>query len=256
MVFIEKLVGILSFTLLYLWHINRVTLILFLITLILLIFLYYVCVRNSSLVPNLINHLLKGSSHNRKKHAMEKMQHYHELSRTPRIAPVLIPLAVTIFVAYIILNKYIFLAIVTSGSMAPTLEVTDMVFMQSLQIDPEEGEIIMFDVKEVNMPVIHRIQSIIDGRIKTKGDAAQFTDDWTLKEKEIKGEAVMFKGKPIIVKGIGEYLLFNPEKTKITRYGSEMYKMSQIVQGVKRLGLTIFIICILLYVLSATSSKR
>ncbi len=256
MVFIERLVGVLSFSLLYLWHINRVVLILFLTTLILFIILYNVHVRNSSAIVRLLNYLLRSSGHNPRRRATERMKRYRDLSRRPGLAPRLIPLAITISVAYIVLNQYIFLAVVTSGSMAPTLEVNDLVLVQSLRIDPEEGEIIMFDVKDANMPVIHRINSITGGRIKTKGDAAEFADDWTIKKEEIKGEVVIFRGRPIVVKSIGEYLLFDPEEIKVTRYGSEMYRMSQIVKGVKQLGLTIFVVCILLYMLSVTSSKH
>ncbi|MCD4735757.1 MAG: signal peptidase I [Bacteroidales bacterium] len=176
------------------------------------------------------------------------MKRYHELSKRPKILPVIIPLVITVFTAYIILNQLIFLAIITSGSMSPTLEVKELVHIQNLEIDPKQGDIIMFETKEATMPVIHRIYSVSGNEIMTKGDASELTDKWILNKEQIKGKAILFQGKPIIVKNIGEYLLFDPNNVQITKYGSEMYRISQIVKNIKNLGLIIFIICILLYV--------
>ncbi len=109
----------------------------------------------------------------------------------------------------------------------------------------------MFETKDAKMPVIHRVYSAGSTGIKTKGDAAEFVDGWTLKKDQIRGEAVLFQGKPIIVKNISEYLLFDPKEVRITKYGSEFYRISEIIKNVKQLGLTIFIICILLYIFTA-----
>ncbi|MBU4374812.1 MAG: signal peptidase I [Euryarchaeota archaeon] len=184
------------------------------------------------------------------------MKHYHELSRAPRILPVVIPLIITGLAAYIILNKLLFFAIITSGSMSPTLEVKDLVLMQSLKIEPQQGDIIMFETKDAKMPVIHRVYSAGSSGIKTKGDAVELVDNWILKKDQIRGEAVLFQGKPMIVKNIGEYLLFDPKEVRITKYGSEFYRISEIIKNVKQLGLTIFIICILLYIFTAFTSRR
>jgi signal peptidase I len=175
------------------------------------------------------------------------MKHYHELSKRPKILPVIIPLIITGLTAYIILNQLVFLAIITSGSMSPSLEVKDLVLMQNLKIDPQQGEIIMFETKEATMPVIHRIYSVSGYEVRTKGDAVELVDDWIIKKDQIQGEAIIFQGKPIVVKNIGEYLLFDPNYVRITKYGSEMHTVSQIIKNIKNLGLTIFVICILLY---------
>ncbi|MCD4766321.1 MAG: hypothetical protein K8R34_07405, partial [Methanosarcinales archaeon] len=95
---------------------------------------------------------------------------------------------------------------------------------------------------------IHRIYSISGEDIRTKGDAGERVDDWIMKKDQIQGEALIFQGKPIVVKNIGEYLLFDPNYVKITKYGSEIYQMSKIIKNIKSLGLTIFIICIFLYI--------
>ena len=176
------------------------------------------------------------------------MKHYHELSKRPKILPVIIPLIITGLTAYIILNQLIFLAIITTGSMSPTLEVKDLVLMQNLKIDPQQGDIIMFETKEARMPVIHKIYSISGDEIRTKGDAVELVDNWIMKKDQIQGEAISFQGKPVVVKNIGEYLLFDPNNVRITKYGSEIYQISKFIKNIKNLGLTIFIICILLYI--------
>ena len=141
-----------------------------------------------------------------------------------------------------------FFAIITTGSMSPVLETKDLVLMQNLKVDPQQGDIIMFETKEAPMPVIHRIYSISGEDIRTKGDAAELVDPWIIRKDQMQGEAIIFQGKPIVVKSLGEYLLFDPNNVKITKYGSLIYQMSKIIKNIKNLGLTIFIICILLYI--------
>ncbi len=134
--------------------------------------------------------------------------------------------------------------------MSPTLEVKDLVLMQDLKIETYIGDIIMFETKEANMPVIHRVYSVSENGIRTKGDAAQLVDEWNLDIDQIKGKAILFQGKPIVVKNLGVYLLYNPDEIRITNYGSEIYQISQIVKNFKNLGLFIFIICISIYIIT------
>jgi len=249
MSFFEQVIGFLLFTFFYLYNFNRIILILVFILLLVFIIFYKIYVKNSIFFISFINLIIgKNSNTNQIKIVKPKMKRYHELSKRPKILPVIIPLIITVFTAYIILNQLIFLAIITSGSMSPTLEVKDLVLIQNLEIDPKQGDIIMFETKEATMPVIHRIYSVSGNEIMTKGDASELTDKWILNKEQIQGQAVLFQGKPIIVKNIGEYLLFDPNNVQITKYGSEMYRISQIIKNIKNLGLTIFIICILLYV--------
>jgi hypothetical protein len=139
--------------------------------------------------------------------------------------------------------------------MSPTLEVKDLVLMQDLKIDSEKGDIIMFETKEANMPVIHRVYSVSENGIRTKGDAAQLVDEWNLDRNQIKGKAILFQGKPLVVKNLGVYLLYNPDEVRVTNYGSQIYQISQIVKNFKELGLLIFIICISIYIITNFSQK-
>jgi len=216
--------------------------------LILFFYIFYKINTNKlNIIPGLINPIIrKNPGH--KRSLKEQTKQYYKLSRRPNILPVLVPLLITGFTAYIILSKIMFFAIITSDSMSPVLETKDLVFMQNLKVDPQQGDIIMFETKEAPMPVIHRIYSISGEDIRTKGDAGERVDDWIMKKDQIQGEALIFQGKPIVVKNIGEYLLFDPNYVKITKYGSEIYQMSKIIKNIKSLGLTIFIICIFLYI--------
>lgn len=253
----EQIIGTIIYYWLYIYHNHLALLISFFIMVLIFYIFFKINISKSDVIPRLINLFIKKvSERNTKKSIEEQIKHYCELSRRPRVLPVLVPLIITGLTAYIILNKLVFFAIITTGSMSPALEVKDLVLMQNLKVDPQQGDIIMFETEEANMPVIHRVYSASSSGIRTKGDASEFADGWTLKKDQIRGEAVLFQGKPMIVKNIGEYLLFDPANIKITQYGSEFYRISEIIKNVKQLGLTIFIICILLYIFTAFTSSR
>ena len=247
MSFVEQIIGIIIYSSLYLYYNHLLIIIGFILLVSLFFALYKINININKLdIPSLINKIITRNSNN-KKSLKNQISHYNELSRRPKMLQVLIPLIITGLTAYIILNQLIFFAIITTGSMSPTLEVKDLVLMQNLKINLQKGDIIMFDAEEANMPVIHRIYSVSGDEIRTKGDAAELVDDWILKKDQIRGEGIIFQGKPVVVKNIGEYLLFDSDTIRINKYGSEMYRASQFIKSIKNLGLTIFIICILLY---------
>ena len=242
---IEQIIGIIIYSSLYLYY-NHLSIIFVFILLLSLFFVFYKININKLDIPSFINKIILKNSKNKQSLKMQ-ISHYGELSKRPKMLQTLIPLIITGLMAYIILNQLIFFAIITSGSMSPTLEVKDLVLMQNLDVDLQKGDIIMFETKEANMPVIHRVYSVSDGVIRTKGDAVDLVDKWVLEKDQIKGKGITFQGKPVVVKNIGEYLLFDSKTVNINQYGSEMYRASQFIQNIKDLGLTIFIFCILLY---------
>ena len=247
MSFIELIIGTIIYSSFYLYY-NHLSIIIGFLLLISLFYVFYrLNIKKINIIPGLINPIIRKST-DHKRALKEQTKQYYKLSRRPNILPVLVPLLITGFTAYIILNQLVFFAIITSDSMSPTLQTKDLVLMQNLKVDPQQGDIIMFETKEAPMPVIHRIYSISGENIRTKGDASQLVDNWIMRKDQIHGEAVIFQGKPILVKNIGEYLLFDPNNVRITRYGSEIYQISKFIKNIKNLGLTIFIICILLYI--------
>lgn len=77
---------------------------------------------------------------------------------------------------------------VFSDSMVPTLLRGDMVFVYGDR-DVAVGDIIVFDVPGYRYPIIHRVHSISDGLIRTKGDHNQYVDSWTTTAAIIHGKA-------------------------------------------------------------------
>jgi len=257
MSFIEQIIGIIIYSSFYLYYNHLSSIIGFLLLISLFYIFYKINTNKLSIIPCLIDRTIKKSPEQKKSLKYQTKQ-YYKLSRRPKILPILVPLVITGFMAYILLNNLVFFAIITSESMSPTLKTKDLVLMQNLKVDPQQGNIIMFETEEAKMPVIHRIYSVSDDKIRTKGDAVELVDNWIIKKDQIQGEAIIFQGKPIVVKNIGEYLLFDPNNVQITKYGSEMYRISQIINNIKNLGLTIFIICVLLYIFinfKSTGSK-
>jgi signal peptidase I len=247
MSFVETIIGIVIYCSLYLYYNHEAVLIAFFT----LCLLFYISYKYKGIIPYSVNYICKKcSSHDHEKSIREHLKLYRRSADRQKILPTLIPLIITVAVSYIILNKILFFAIITSGSMSPTLEVKDLVLMQDLKIDTGKGDIIMFETKEANMPVIHRVYSVKENVIRTKGDASQLVDEWVLDKNQIKGKAILFQGKPIIIKNLGVYLLYNPDEIRITNYGSEIYRISQIVKNFKKLGLLIFIICVSIYIIT------
>ncbi len=77
-------------------------------------------------------------------------------------------------------------AVVLSGSMEPELSVDDLVLVKKSD-SYRKGDIVVYQVGE--SLVIHRIVSITDEEVITKGDANN-TEDEPIKLKNIKGKAV------------------------------------------------------------------
>ncbi|MCD4845253.1 MAG: S26 family signal peptidase [Methanosarcinales archaeon] len=247
MSFIEQMIGGIIYGVLYLCYDHPSIVIIYLLWLFSLFILYRVCINKPNNTPSTLNRQKIRTSH-KTYPIYQQMKRYDEISKRPKLLSVLFPLLITGSIAYVILNSFVFFAIITSGSMSPTLEIKDLVLIQNLKVDPQQGDIIMFDIEDVKMPVIHRVYSCSNSEIRTRGDACELVDNWVLDKDLIQGEAVLINGRPIVVKNIGEYLLFDDSNIEITEYGSQMYRISQVIKGIKNLGLVIFILCILLYI--------
>ena len=166
--------------------------------------------------------------------------------RGTRLKSTLGLLLVTLIFAFIFYN-YLFFTVPISNSMRPTFEKGDLVLMQKFDTEPHEGDIIMFGMAVVggmDQIITHRIYSITPGSIKTKGDAVNAVDSWTLRPEQVHAKAIIIGGQPIVIKSVGHYFL----DTQISStYAKEFGFMQFLVRGGKQLGLLIFIICIVGY---------
>ena len=256
---VESIINVITYFSFYLYYVHRASLIALFLLLLGFYILYRICTKDLRSIPYAVS-TIPGRLlvWDRRSNVRARMHQYRELAMRPRVYKLLVPLIVAVAIAYILLAHLFFPAVVTSGSMAPTLEKYDVVLTQRLHLTPEVGDIIVFDVEESQLPVVHRIVSASSGGIKTKGDARTFQDGWVLKEDQINGELITYEGEPIVIKNVGRYILFDPsEEVVITsKYGSEFYRTAQIISYIKNMGLVIAIICICLYLYFVVTERR
>jgi len=180
-----------------------------------------------------------------------KMSHYREATKEAGIISTMLPLIVVVIVAYLFYSQTIFFAVVGSGSMEPTLMTGDLVLIQDIQVIPQVGDILRFEIHTVPIPVVHRVVSVSEHGVKTKGDARRRADDWTVPEDQICGKVVVIGGNPIVIKSFGSYFIEDvSDGGMYTKYGREYGFVKQLVQSIKSFGLIIFFLCILMYILS------
>ncbi len=115
----------------------------------------------------------------------------------------------TVLVGALILTQSLFFVAVTSNSMAPVFWESDLVLVQAISNDPQEGDIAVFQnpLVQIDDKVIHRIHRIGDDDVITKGDNNNFPDDWVVDRGSVLGTAVTYNGRPIVAKKIGRYFI-------------------------------------------------
>jgi len=154
------------------------------------------------------------------------------------------------------LTHKLFFAVVTSGSMVPTMNRGDMFLAQALVIDPQIGEIVMFNRPDIYLPVAHRIIGMSGDRIYTAGDASG-PDQWFITKDDIIAEAVMIGGKPIVVRNLGSYFVLEAKELRsIGPYGQEYLFYKNLVVTFKSFALAIVIICIAIYIYLEIGERR
>lgn len=71
---------------------------------------------------------------------------------------------------------------VLSGSMRPTASPGDLAITQGVPVNlVRVGDVVVFTPPDQTQPVMHRITSVTDGAITTKGDANSADDRWTIR---------------------------------------------------------------------------
>ncbi len=256
---VESIINVVTYFSLYLYYVHRASLIALFLLLLVFYILYRICAKDLRSIPYAVSTIPdRLLVWDRKSNVHARMHQYRELAMRPRVYKMLVPLIIAMAIAYILLAHLAFPAVVTTGSMEPTLEKYDIVLAQRLNMTHEVGDIIVFDVEESPIQVVHRIVSVSDTGIRTKGDARKTQDGWVLKEGQINGELITYNREPIVIKNVGRYILFDPsEEVVITsKYGSEFYRTAQIIKYIKNMGLTIAIICICLYIYFVVTERR
>lgn len=154
------------------------------------------------------------------------------------------------------LTQNLFFSVVTSGSMVPTFYKGDMFLAQSIVIEPEVGDIVMFNRPDIYLPVAHRIIGVTGDKIYTGGDASG-PDEWHITKDDIIAEAVTVAGDPVVVPNIGSYFVLEAkEMREIGPYGQEYLFYKNLVTTFKSFALAIIIICVAIYIYLELGSRK
>lgn len=200
---------------------------------------------------------LNRTSHEEKVNATMHM--YREHARKFRLRSVLMPIAMTLFIAYLLSAQLFFFAIVTSGSMEPTFKKGDLVFMQNVLLQPKAGDIIIFPepsgriVGSDTVTVTHRIIGVSGGKISTKGDANPIADSWSIDSNKLLGKAITLDNKPIVLKDVGKYFLLD---FRTTEYNEEFLAIAKTIQNMRSMGIMVFFVCIVMYLFLSIKEAR
>jgi len=100
------------------------------------------------------------------------------------------------------------MAAITSGSMWPALEEGDLVFIKGISGEEiKVGDIIVYRNGERATFTIHRVVSLGEKTIITKGDA-NFSEDAPVSYEDVIGRAVNLRGKPVHIPYLGSITVF------------------------------------------------
>jgi len=109
-----------------------------------------------------------------------------------------------------ILNMPVLFAYIKSGSMSPTLNKYDIIFINPLDRNFERGDVIVFKTGEEWM--CHRIVGKTAGGYVTKGDNNVVTDQFRsrkpVRPSDIVGKVISFDGEVVKIPGAGKNLEF------------------------------------------------
>ncbi len=157
-------------------------------------------------------------------------------------------------VGYLIFKKYVFFAIVLSGSMSPTINKYDLVLIQTIDKEPRVGDIILYRGKpqdpEGRELILHRVIKISGDNIYTKGDANPNIDPWVVHREEIVGKAVTLFNIPIKIPYIGKYFVEGMENPRGITY------FQRIIKYIRVHGMSLFLLIAIIYIIFSYYEER
>lgn len=157
--------------------------------------------------------------------------------------------------ALAVMTKLLFLGVVISDSMVPVLSTSDLVLFQAVDTSQvKSGDIVLFTPPGAYYMVVHRVTSVADGYIRTKGDNNPYPDDWVLTKNDLNGKAVTLYGSPVVVKKLGVY--FMPSRDPFLSQDPTFRTVKETVETVKLYGPMIIMGILLLLVLSTFEGKK
>lgn len=191
---------------------------------------------------------------NLEKATKEEYTRFTESDKNQNVLKSILGLVIPGIFIVLILTKSLFFGIVTTQSMVPAIYPKELVLIEGLTKDIKKGDIIAFKKPGYQEIVIHRVFSVEDSSIRTKGDNADI-DTWALRKKDILGKAVTIFGKPIAgLKNIGFY--FMPIKTPFAASDPSVKAMTNTIDVIRLYGPIISAIMLLLALLTPPERRK
>ncbi len=139
--------------------------------------------------------------------------------------------------------KFITFQVVISDSMKPVFERGDMVLSQAISKEPHIGDITTFKAIDVQNPITHRVISIQNNIITTKGDNNPLPDGYATTKNDIIAKAIVIEGQPIVLKGVGSYFILDfTQQGAVSKYGDKFTFLQEMFQVIRTWGYVITII--------------
>lgn len=153
--------------------------------------------------------------------------------------------------------KLVTLMVIVSDSMKPEFQRGDMIITQSVFLKPEVGDIITFNVKNKNYAISHRVISINNGVIITKGDNNPRKDDYNTRQENIIAKAIQFNNHPLVIKDLGALFIVDYSKQGVIfKFGDRFTFMQKLSSTIKAWGLIITVFALLGYIIMMRRGKR
>jgi signal peptidase I len=153
--------------------------------------------------------------------------------------------------------KLIGFAVIISDSMRPEFQRGDLVMSQSISKEPQVGDIITFKAAGVQNPVTHRVLSIQNNNVVTKGDNNPLADDYGTTRNDVIAKVVVIEGHPVVLKGIGSLFILDFSKEgKLGKFGDQYEFLQNIFVTIRTWGYVITIIAFSALIMSMFGNKR
>ncbi len=153
--------------------------------------------------------------------------------------------------------KMVSLIVVVSDSMTPEFQRGDMIIVQSVFLTPEPGDIVTFKPKGRNYDISHRVISVSNGAIITKGDNNPRKDNYGTKQENIKAKAILINNHPIVIKNFGALFITDYSKQGVIyKYGDQFTFLQQLSTAIKTWGVVITIFSLFGYILMMQRDNR
>ncbi len=166
-------------------------------------------------------------------------------------------LAVLMILIFAFGLKTISFQVVISDSMKPEFQRGDLVLTQTLFKEPAVDDIITFKTKEVQYPVTHRVVSVLDNGVTTKGDNNPAADDYAITRNDILAKAVVIGEHPAVLRGAGSFFILDLTKEgRLYKYGDQYTFIQQMFLTIRTWGYVITIIAFAMLIMSMRGKRR